>query len=68
MAHNRKGSPHQAKHFQPSDHEHAAHQEQAAHGHGNPPGHVVVEGDAKTPAKRGRYPADRAPKGPRKGQ
>ncbi len=67
MAPNRKGSPHQAKHFQPSDQEHAAHQEQAAHGHGSKPA-PAAEVDIKKPAGQTRYPADRAPKGPRKGQ
>lgn len=33
MARNRKGAPHQAKHFQPEDHAHAAHQEEASRGH-----------------------------------
>lgn len=67
MARNSRGSQHQAKHFQPEDHEHAAHQEQASHGRGN-----VLRGNvakhAGKPAGRTGYPADSAPKGPRKGQ
>jgi hypothetical protein len=67
MARNSRGSQHQAKHFQPDDHEHAAHQEQASHGRGNMPGRHV-EKHSKKQAVRTGYPGDSAPKGPRKGQ
>jgi len=67
MAKTRKGPQHQAKHFQPEDHAHAAHQEQASHGHGNRPardGHKAPDGKTSRPG----YPVEIAPKGPRKGQ
>lgn len=67
MARNRKGPQHQAKHFQPEDHAHAAHQEQASHGHEVKPGN---QGDERSKKRTGGsgYPGQQAPKGPRKGQ
>jgi hypothetical protein len=60
MARNRKGPPHQAKHFQPEDHAHAAHQEKAAQGH-------AVKGDGKSqPTPKTGHPVEQTPKGPRK--
>ncbi len=67
MARNRKGPPHQAKHFQPEDHAHAAHQEAASHGHVQKSGHDV-EGDAKNQARKTGHPREVTPKGPSKGQ
>jgi hypothetical protein len=67
MARNRKGPPHQAKHFQPEDHAHAAHQEQAAPGHADAPGHGV-EPVKTPPAGKTHRPIEHAPKGPRRGQ
>jgi len=67
MARNRKGPQHQAKHFQPEDHAHAAHQEQASPGHENKPGQHVEE-KAKSRTAQPGYPGQSAPKGPRKGQ
>ena len=66
MARNHKGPPHQAKHFQPEDHAHAAHQAEASHGHSQKPGHGVMK-DEKGQTKTGR-PLERTPKGPSKGQ
>jgi len=66
MTQDRKGSEHQAKHFQPDDHEHAAHQEQASHGRGAT-GHAVKAVTKKQVGRNG-YPVNTAPKGPRKGQ
>lgn len=66
MARNRKGAGKQLKHFQPSDHQHAAHQAQAPHGHA-----ADSRAQARAAGQRGaqhdRF-VDRAPKGPRKGQ
>jgi hypothetical protein len=67
MARSRKGPPHQAKHFQPEDHAHAAHQEEAAHGHAPKPG-PVIPGVAKGPARKTSHPMERTPKGPSRGQ
>jgi len=67
MAQNRKGPAHQAKHFQPEDHAHAAHQEEATHHHAQQPDHGV-KGDGKNEAQKSGHPVDRAPKGPSKGQ
>jgi hypothetical protein len=67
MAQNRKGPPHQAKHFQPEDHAHAAHQEEASHGQAQKPGHGV-KGDEKGQARKTGHPVERTPKGPSKGQ
>lgn len=69
MDRNRKGPQHQAKHFQPEDHAHAAHQERAARGHENKPGqHAEAEEKAKSRTGQAGYPVESAPKGPRKGQ
>jgi hypothetical protein len=67
MARNRNGPQHQAKHFQPEDHAHAAHQEQVARGHENKPGQHAEE-NAKSRTGRAGYPVESAPKGPRKAQ
>ncbi len=60
MTRNRKGPPHQAKHFQPEDHAHAAHQEEASHGPAQKPG--------KSEPRKTAYPVERTPKGPSRGQ
>ena len=67
MARNHKGPPHQAKHFQPEDHAHAAHQEAASRGHAKKPGHGI-KGDEKVESRQSGHPVDRAPRGPNKGQ
>ena len=67
MARIRKGRQHQAKHFQPQDHAHAAHQEEASRGHANMPGHGV-EKDTKNQAGQTGRAVERAPKGSRKRQ
>ncbi len=67
MARNRKGPPHQAKHFQPEDHAHAAHQEEASHGHTQKPGQGT-QGDGKSQPRKTAHPVERTPKGPSKGQ
>jgi hypothetical protein len=67
MARNRKGPPHQAKHFQPEDHAHAAHQEEASHGQAQKPGYGV-KGDEKSQARKTGHPVERTPRGPSKGQ
>jgi hypothetical protein len=66
MATTRKGVK-QLKHFQPSDFGHAAHQAQAPHGHAQDAAHRGKELSQRGNAQGGRF-ADRAPKGPRKGQ
>jgi len=67
MARNRKGAGKQLKHFQPSDHQHAAHQAGAPHGHAADSGRQAQAAGQRGGAQHGRF-ADRAPKGPRKGQ
>jgi len=67
MTRNQKGPPHQAKHFQPEDHAHAAHQEAASHGRAKKAG-PGSKGDEKSESRQSGHPVDRAPKGPRKGQ
>ena len=67
MARNRKGPQHQAKHFQPENHAHAAHQEEASHGHAQNPGHGI-KGEWKGQARKTGHPVERTPKGPSKGQ
>ena len=67
MTRNRNGPPHQAKHFQPEDHVHAAHQWEASHGHVQEPGQRI-KGDTKSDARKTGHPVERTPKGPSKGQ
>jgi len=67
MARNRKGPPHQAKRFQPEDHAHAAHQEEASHNHVQKPGRGSTE-DGDNQARKIGHPEERTPKGPSKGQ
>ena len=62
-----KGSQHQAKHFQPEDHAHAAHQEQARRGNARKPGHDVEKNWKKKAGETG-HPVEQTPRGPRKGQ
>jgi hypothetical protein len=64
---NRKGPPHQAKHFQPEDHAHAAHQAEAPHGQAQKPGHGIKEG-GKSQARKTGHPMELTPRGPSKGQ
>jgi hypothetical protein len=67
MARNRKGAPHQAKHFQPEDHAHAAHQEEASRGHTQEPGRDA-KGSTKNQAPKTGHPMEVTPRGPRRGQ
>lgn len=67
MPRSRKGPPNQAKHFQKEDHAHAAHQDEAAHGHMQKPGEGDTEG-AKRRARVIGHPQERTPRGPRRGQ
>ena len=67
MARKSKGPPHQAKHFQPEDHAHAAHQEEASPGYAQEHGHGA-EGNEKNQARRTGHPMERTPKGPSRGQ
>jgi hypothetical protein len=64
---NPKGPPHQAKHFQPEDHAHAAHQAEAPHGQAQKPGHGIKEG-GKSPTQKTDHPGELTPRGPSKGQ
>jgi hypothetical protein len=64
---NRSGPPHQAKHFQPEDHAHAAHQAEAPHGQAQKPGHGAKEG-RKSQARKSSHPEELTPRGPSKGQ
>jgi hypothetical protein len=66
MARNHKGPPHQAKHFQPEDHAHAAHQEEASRAPAQKPGRSGGEG--KGQARKPGHPVERTPKGPSRGQ
>jgi len=67
MARNHKGPPRQAKHFRREDHAHAAHQQDASHGHAQEPGHDVKR-DPKGQARKPDHPVERTPKGPSRGQ
>jgi hypothetical protein len=67
MAQSRKGSQHQAKHFQPQDHAHAAHQEEASRGQKQKLGRGDKAGRKSELPKAG-HPVERTPKGPHKGQ
>jgi hypothetical protein len=68
MARNtRKGPPHQAKHFQPEDHAHAAHQAEAPHGQAQKPGHGIKEG-GKSQVRKTGHPQELTPRGPSRGQ
>jgi hypothetical protein len=64
---NRGGPPHQAKHFQPEDHAHAAHQAEAPHGQAQKPGHGMKKG-GKSEARKSGHPEELTPRGPSKGQ
>jgi hypothetical protein len=64
---NRSGPPHQAKHFQPEDHAHAAHQAEAPHGQAQKPGHGMKKG-GKSEARKSGHPEELTPRGPSKGQ
>ena len=64
---NRKGPPHQAKHVQPEDHAHAAHQAEAPHGQVQKPGHGIKEG-GKSQARKTSHPRELTPRGPSRGQ
>jgi hypothetical protein len=67
MARTRKGSPHQAKHFQPEDHAHSAHQEEATRGRAQKPDRSV-KGSGRSDARKTSHPMELTPKSPRKGQ
>ena len=64
---NGRSPPHQAKHFQPEDHAHAAHQAEAPHGQAQKPGHSMKKG-GKSEARKSGHPAELTPRGPSKGQ
>jgi len=66
MATTRKGVK-QLKHFQSSDHEHAAHQAESPHGHAQDDAHQRKEAGQRGGGQHGRF-ADQAPKGPKRGQ
>jgi hypothetical protein len=66
MASTRKGGK-QLEHFQPSDHEHAAYQADAPHGHAQNSARQRKETVQRGGAQQGRF-ADQTPKGVRKGQ
>jgi hypothetical protein len=67
MVRKRKGPQQQAKHFQPEDHAHAAHQEQASRDHAHLPAHGIEKNTKHQPRPTG-HPVEGTPKGPRKGQ
>ena len=67
MARSRKGTPHQAKHFQPEDHAHAAHQQEASRRNMKNPGRRIEAND-KDQAQPAGHPAEITPRGPRKDQ
>jgi hypothetical protein len=67
MARTRKGTPHQAKHFQPEDHAHAAHQQEARRGH-LPRANRATGGIQKDQPQGTVHPTNAAPRGPKKGQ
>ena len=62
-----KVPPHQAKHFQPEDHAHAAHQEEVSRGQAQEPGQGIKGGEKREARKLG-HPVERTPRGPSKGQ
>jgi hypothetical protein len=67
MARSRKGTPHQAKHFQPEDHAHAAHQQEASRRNVKNPDRRI-EAAGKEQAQPINHPTEITPRGPRKGQ
>jgi hypothetical protein len=67
MARDRKGPPDQAKHFKHDDHAHAAHQEEASHGHAPKP-HAETDESKNPAATKDGHPIDTTPKGPSRGQ
>jgi hypothetical protein len=67
MARDRKGAPHQVKHFQPEDHAHAAHQEEASRSHTQKRGRRT-KGGGKVQPRLTDHPVEVTPRGPRRGQ
>jgi len=67
MAPTRKATPHQAKHFQPEDHAHAAHQEEALRGRAPKPDRPI-KGGRRDEARKTMHPTELTPRSPRKGQ
>ena len=67
MARSRKGAPQQAKHFQPEDHAHAAHQAEASRRNAKNPGQRIETGGKVETGTTG-HPVEVTPRGPRKGQ
>lgn len=67
MARGRKGTPHQVKHFQPEDHAHAAHQQEALRRHMKIPD-PHIEAKSKQQTQPANHPTEITPRGPRKGQ
>ena len=63
----RKGPPEQAKHFKHDDHEHAAHQQEAAHEHAQE-GLADAKAGARKQKGKARYPGSTTPRGPSRGQ
>jgi hypothetical protein len=66
MATTRKSGK-QLEHFQPSDHEHAAHQADASHGHLQDSARQRKETVQRGGVQPGQF-SNQAPKGPRRGQ
>jgi hypothetical protein len=67
MARSRKGTGQQAKHFQPEDHAHAAHQAEASRRNAKNPGNPIA-GDDKVQTGASGHPEEVTPRGPRRGQ
>jgi hypothetical protein len=62
-----RGPQRPAKHFQPEDHSHAAHQQQARRRVVRRPGHDV-ESDRDQHQTQTGHPVEQTPRGPKKGQ
>lgn len=63
MARDRKGAPHQVKHFQPEDHAHAAHQGEASRSHTQKLGRRI-KGGGKIQTRKTDHPVEVTPRGP----
>jgi hypothetical protein len=64
----RSGPPHQARHFQPEDHAHAAHQAEAPHGLTQKSGRAIKEEGRKSRARKSSHPRELTPRRPSRGQ
>ena len=67
MAKSSRGPQRPAKHYQPEDHAHAAHQQEARRRVARGPGHDV-ERDRDRQNTRTGHPTEQTPRGPKKGQ